>query len=212
MTRSLSLFEDENPLERLALPDADIGFMRRFYGEEEAWEHFAALRDEIPWRHEPITLWGKAYMQPRLTAWYGDPGAGYTYSGLRMEPLPWSPRLAAIKTAIESLCGERFNSVLANLYRNESDSVGWHSDDEPELGRHPYIASLSLGETRTFKLKHKLRKGEKPAALELGNGSLLLMGGSTQQYWLHAVEKEREARGARINLTFRTIRAAGTMS
>ncbi len=205
MDRSLPLFEQDRLLERISLPDAEIGFMRRFYGEDEAWQHFAALREEVPWRHEPITLWGKQFLQPRLTAWYGDAGADYTYSGLRMAPLAWSPRLAAIKAAVESLCGRRFNSVLLNLYRDEQDSVGWHSDDEAELGQHPVIASLSLGGPRVFKMKHKLRKQVKPASLELGNGSLLLMGGATQQYWLHAVEKERQPRGARINLTFRTI-------
>ena len=205
MNHSLSLFTEDNRPERLELPDADIRFVRCFYGEDKARAHFAALQNEIAWRHEPIVLWGKAHMQPRLTAWYGDAGTDYSYSGLSMAPLPWSPRLAAIKAEIESFCGERFNSVLANLYRDHRDSVGWHSDDERELGPQPFIASLSLGEIRTFKLKHKERKGEKPRVLELGNGSLLLMGGDTQRCWLHAVEKENQARGPRINLTFRLI-------
>ncbi len=205
MDSSLPLFEQDGPVEHVGLPDADIDYRRRFYDEEAAWRHFAALRQEVPWRHEPITLWGRQFLQPRLTAWYGDAGTDYAYSGLRMAPLAWSPRLAAIKAQVESVCGHRFNSVLLNLYRDQRDSVGWHSDDEPALGKHPVIASLSLGESRIFKMKHKLRKQEKPVSLELGNGSLLIMAGETQQYWLHAVEKERQARGARINLTFRTI-------
>ncbi|HEX7641130.1 MAG TPA: alpha-ketoglutarate-dependent dioxygenase AlkB [Burkholderiaceae bacterium] len=206
MPPSLPLFDEENEPQQLQLRDADIRFIRRFHDEDTAARHFSALRDEIAWRQESITLWGKPYAQPRLTAWYGDAGTNYSYSGLRLEPLPWTPCLAAIKAEIEAFCGERFNSVLANLYRNERDSVGWHSDDEPELGKQPFIASMSFGATRTFKLKHKSRKDEKPAVLELGSGSLLLMGGSTQRHWLHAVEKEREACGPRINLTFRTIR------
>jgi alkylated DNA repair dioxygenase AlkB len=209
MNTSLPLFDEECEPQQLKLRDADVRFMRRFQGETEAASHFAALRDEIEWRHESITLWGKPYLQPRLTAWYGDPGTAYSYSGLTLEPLPWSPRLGRIRAQIEAFCGERFNSVLANLYRNEHDSVGWHSDDEAELGPRPFIASLSLGETRTFRLKHKLRKEEKPAALELGSGSLLLMGGSTQQFWVHAVEKERQPCGPRINLTFRTVITSG---
>lgn len=208
MTTSLPLFDDLHKPQPLQLPDADLRLVRRFYEEDEAQRHFAALKEELAWRHEPITLWGKQYLQPRLTAWYGEPGTDYTYSGLRMEPLPWTPRVAGIKAAIEALCGQRFNSVLANLYRDERDSVGWHSDDEPELGKTPFIASLSLGETRIFKLRHKTRKEIKPVSFELGNGSLLLMGGRTQQHWLHAVEKERQTRGARINLTFRLIQTS----
>ncbi len=212
MNPSLSLFDEGVQAENIALPDALLRFIPRFYSEDKAWEHFAALHEEVPWRHEPITLWGRQFLQPRLTAWYGDAGADYTYSGLSMAPLAWSPRLAAIKAAVESACERRFNSVLLNLYRDERDSVGWHSDDEAELGQHPFIASLSLGESRVFKMKHKLRKQEKPVSLELGNGSLLVMAGSTQQFWLHAVEKERRPRGARINLTFRTIHPGRTGS
>jgi len=204
MNPSLSLFDDENETQQLKLRDADIRFVRRFLGEEEAASLFARLYEDIAWRHDSIILWGKPYLQPRLTAWYGDAGSAYSYSGLKLEPLPWSSHLAAIKGRIEGFCGKRFNSVLANLYRDERDSVGWHSDDEPELGEQPFIASLSLGEARTFRMKHKLLKEEK-ATLALGSGSLLLMGGSTQKNWLHAVEKERLPCGPRINLTFRTI-------
>ena len=205
---SLSLFGDDRAFEQIALPDADINLMRCFYGAEQADRKFAGLLQDTPWRLVTIQVWGKQYLQPRLTAWYGDAGADYTYSGLHMAPLPWSDALAAIKSDVEARCGARFNSVLINLYRNERDSVGWHSDDEAELGPTPLIASLSLGATRTFRLKHKNRPQDKAAAIALTHGSLLLMGGDTQRYWLHAVEKERLPTGARINLTFRTIRAA----
>ncbi|HEY8027553.1 MAG TPA: alpha-ketoglutarate-dependent dioxygenase AlkB [Burkholderiaceae bacterium] len=202
---SLGLFGEDGTFEAIDLPDADIRLMRGFYTEAEADRQFEILLRDTAWRADTITVWGKEYPQPRLTAWYGDPGADYTYSGLRMQALPWSPALGKIKADIEAKSGTRFNSVLINLYRNEHDSVGWHSDDEPELGAMPLIASLSLGATRRFKLKYKKGHRNKPFALDLTHGSLLLMGGDTQRYWSHAVEKERLSVGPRINLTFRTI-------
>jgi alkylated DNA repair dioxygenase AlkB len=206
---SLNLFGDDRTFEPIALPDADIRLMRRFYDAQQADRNFAGLLRDTPWRADTIKVWGKEYPQPRLTAWYGDAGADYTYSGLRMAPLPWSDELARIKSEIEAVCDARFNSVLINLYRDERDSVGWHSDDEPELGPAQLIASLSLGATRTFRLKHKKRPHDKAAGIALTHGSLLLMGGDTQRYWSHAVDKERQPTAPRINLTFRTIYRAG---
>lgn len=205
---SLELFGEDGTFEAIDLADADVRLMRAFYTEAEADRQFEILLRDTPWRADKITVWGKEYPQPRLTAWYGDPGADYTYSGLRMQALPWSAALDKIKSDIEAKSGARFNSVLINLYRDERDSVGWHSDDEPELGATPLIASLSLGATRTFKLKSKKGHRNKPVALDLTHGSLLLMGGDTQRHWSHAVEKERLPVGPRINLTFRTIHTA----
>lgn len=209
MGDSLNLFGDDRTFEPIALPDADIRLMRRFYDAQQADRNFASLLRDTPWRADTIKVWGKEYPQPRLTAWYGDAGADYTYSGLRMAPLPWSDTLARIKSEIEAVCGACFNSVLINLYRDERDSVGWHSDDEPELGPAPLIASLSLGATRTFRLKHKKRPHDKATGIALTHGSLLLMGGDTQRCWSHAVDKERQPAAPRINLTFRTIYGAG---
>lgn len=203
----LNLFDSRSELEKLQLPDADIGFILNFYDSATAKRHFDALLQEVPWRQDSIRIAGMERLQPRLTAWYGDAATHYTYSGLKLAPLPWSPLLSLIRSEVENACGRRFNSVLLNLYRNERDSVGWHSDDEPELGMAPFIASLSLGETRRFKLKHKHRKDAKTTAFDLEHGSLLLMGGATQENWLHAVEKESTVRNPRINLTFRTITA-----
>jgi alkylated DNA repair dioxygenase AlkB len=200
------LFEEPRNLEAIKLADADLKFAPRFFGADEADHWFKVLMQETPWRQDPIKVWGKMYLQPRLTAWYGDPGNAYTYSGITMQPLPWTAALAQIKATLEDAAKTTFNSVLINLYRNQQDSVGWHSDDEPELGKNPVIASLSLGETRTFKLKHKSDKLQKPLAIDLSHGSLLIMGGTTQQCWAHAVEKERSVKGPRINLTFRQIR------
>jgi alkylated DNA repair dioxygenase AlkB len=206
MDTSGDLFGDQQPLAEIKLVDADLKFARNFYPAAEADRWFKVLMENTPWRQDEIAVWGKTHLQPRLTAWYGDPGRAYSYSGITMQPLPWTPELLQIKSALEEFAGASFNSVLINLYRDQQDSVGWHSDNEPELGKNPVIASLSLGETRTFKLKHKSNKQQKPLALDLTHGSLLIMGGSTQECWLHAVDKERSARRARINLTFRHIK------
>ena len=163
------------------------------------------LIDEVPWRAESIVVWGKTYPQPRLIAWYGDNGMSYTYSGIRLEPLPWTQTLSDIKRRVEAVARTDFNSVLLNYYRDHRDSMGLHSDDEPELGEQPILASLSLGEERTFILKHKGEKDLKPVRLKLASGSLLLMKGETQRYWKHGIDKETRPFGPRVNLTFRRI-------
>jgi alkylated DNA repair dioxygenase AlkB len=160
---------------------------------------------DIPWRAEEIVLWGKRHMQPRLIAWFGDEGTTYTYSGIRMQPLAWTDTLCAIRTEVERATFREFNSVLVNYYRDQNDSMGFHSDDEPELGPRPVIASVSLGERRTFILKHKARKDLKPVRVPLESGSLLLMQGDTQHHWKHGILKQREPCGPRVNLTFRRI-------
>lgn len=205
MHASSDLFDEKRELESICMIDGDLKFMRSFLPKSQADRLFDVLLKETPWRQDPIKVWGKWYLQPRLSAWYGDPETVYSYSGIRLEPLAWTAALLAIKADIEEISGTRFNSVLINQYRDHQDSVGWHSDDEPELGRDPVIASLSLGEIRTFKLKHKTSKREKPRAIDLPHGSLLLMAGATQRCWLHAIEKERAPKQSRINLTFRTI-------
>ena len=164
-----------------------------------------ALSRDVPWRQEKIALFGRSVDVPRLTAWHGEAGLSYSYSGIAMAPLPWTPDLLEIKRAVETAAGAAFNSVLLNLYRDGRDSVSWHSDDEPELGRQPVIASVSLGATRRFVLKHKTRKDLEPVSLDLGHGSLLIMAGATQRHWAHRIPKTRRAVGPRINLTFRRI-------
>jgi len=205
MNDSLPLFDTAGAFETFPLPVADIRLMPAFYRKPLSEHYLDRLHDEIGWRQETIVLWGKEYAQPRLSAWYGDPGRRYAYSGVVLTPLPWTATLLSIKDDIERACGHRFNSVLLNLYRDEHDSVGWHSDAEPELGKSPVIASLSLGAARTFKLRHRARKELKPVSLQLQDGSLLLMAGTTQRFWQHAVPKERVACDRRINLTFRSI-------
>ncbi len=189
--------------EALPLTDADLLLWRQVDLGCNYDQLMAQLVDETAWRQEKITVYGKPYPQPRLSAWHGD--MGYSYSGIRLQPLPWTPVLWRLKQRIETLTQERFNSVLLNYYRDHNDSMGMHSDDERELGKQPAIASLSLGEARDFILKHRRRKDLKPVKLPLDSGSLLLMRGDTQQNWRHGINKLRRACGPRINLTFRNI-------
>lgn len=209
MNQSLDLFGAAAALEPIPMIDADVKFMHGFYRPPVSERYKSALLQETRWAQETIYIAGQPRLQPRLSAWYGDAGTDTSYSGITLRPHPWSATLLQIKQDIEAATGHRFNSVLLNLYRNERDSVAWHSDSEAELGAKPVIASLSLGETRIFKFRHKSRKDQKTISLALGDGSLLVMAGCTQQFWRHAIDKESEARGSRINLTFRTIRLRG---
>lgn len=168
-------------------------------------ELLARLIGETPWRQDAVRVYGKTHLQPRLCCWYGDPGATYAYSGLQLSPLPWTALLAQVRDAVAGPCGHRFNSVLLNYYRDQSDSMGLHSDDEPELGPEPVIASLSLGATRRFVLRHKTRPELPRRQFDLGDGNLLLMGGTLQQHWLHGIHKQQRSVGPRLNLTFRQI-------
>ena len=198
---------DELAIEQLPLPDADLLLWRQVDLGRSYESLLQELIDTTDWRQEQITVYGKPYLQPRLSAWHGD--LSYSYSGIRLEPRPWTPTLLAIKARVEALTGQAFNSVLLNYYRNQSDSMGMHSDDERELGQQPAIASLSLGEQRTFLLKHKTRKDLKTVRLDLPPGSLLLMRADTQRHWRHGINKERKPCGPRLNLTFRAIIPVG---
>lgn len=188
----------------LQLPDADIVFYPSLLDQHESDRFFTQLSETINWRQDWITIYGRSMPQPRLTAWYGDPRISYTYSGITMHPSAWMPTLLNLKAKAEALSGVVFNSVLLNLYRNGNDSMGWHSDNEPELGQNPVIGSLSLGGTRRFMLRHRSEKGLKHQ-LELTSGSFLLMQGTTQHYWQHQIPKTKRPVLPRINLTFRVI-------
>jgi alkylated DNA repair dioxygenase AlkB len=187
------------------LPDALIWLEPEFLSTEEAAALFQDLHQNIPWRQDSITLYGRTLPLPRLTQWYGEPGSAYTYSGIRMEPLPFLPEIFALKNRLEAHLSARFNSVLANLYRTGADCVHWHADDEPELGTEPIIASISLGASRSFRLKHKTRAELEPISIELPSGSLLLMAGKTQSCWLHTIPPRMKVDKPRVNLTFRYI-------
>lgn len=191
--------------ERLELPDGEGMLYRRAFAPADSARLFAVLQRETTWRRHVITLYGRAVASPRLSAWYGDPGAVYSYSGLRLEPVPWTPTLEMLRERVEELAAARFNSVLLNLYRDGQDSMGWHSDDEPELGRNPVIASVSFGAARRFLLQHKKQRLRVELLLE--DGDVLVLGGATQHYWRHQLPKTRQPVGSRINLTFRAIQS-----
>lgn len=198
-------------VQTVPLPDGDIRFWPHAFAATAAARLFAALRSSIEWESEEVVIFGQSRLVPRLVAWHGDPGAAYTYSGTLHEPRPWTPELVFVRARIERLSGQSFNSVLLNLYRDGRDGMGWHADDEPELGPDPVIASVSFGATRRFRLRHRKNRAE-PVTLPLTNGSLLLMAGATQHHWLHAVPKTAVAVGERINLTFRTVLARSSVT
>jgi alkylated DNA repair dioxygenase AlkB len=172
-----------------------------FYATADADSLFATLRDDTPWRQER----GRFGPFPRLTAWYADVGLTYTYSGVTHHAIEWTLTLARIRRDVEEASKATFNSLLLNYYRDGQDSMGYHADDEPELGKNPVIASVSFGGARRFLLKHK-KSGEK-MTFELGHGSLLVMGGTCQHYWIHCVPKTKLDVDERINLTFRNIKS-----
>jgi alkylated DNA repair dioxygenase AlkB len=190
------------------LDSALFEYHPHFLPEREADRVFERLWRDLDWSQREITLFGRRLMQPRLIAWYGDPGAVYSYSGLTLAPLPWHPLLQQLKTRVEGFSGSRFDSVLANAYRDGRDSMGWHSDDEKELGPEPVIASLSLGAPRRFLLRPKTRPaGERGGtiAVSLAHGSMLLMKGVSQQRFQHSLPRTKRPVGLRINLTYRRV-------
>ena len=189
----------------IALPGADLRFDPQWLAAGEADALFATLRDEIPWECHRIRMFGRVVDSPRLSCWIGDPEAVYCYSGARFAPHPWPHALRALRARLGEALGTPFNSVLANRYRDGRDSMGWHSDDEPELGPRPVIASISLGATRRFLLK--ARTGGGASRLELPHGSLLVMAGDTQRHYRHAIPASARPVGERLNLTFRHILA-----
>ena len=188
----------------LDLQDAELEYYPEFIPKRLA-DHYLNILLEIPdWKHEKIKLFGKEIFQPRLTALFGESGRNYTYSGLEMHLMPFSGELLAIKAECERYSNNQFNVCLANLYRDGNDSMGWHADDEKELGKEPVIASVSFGAERIFHLKHK----QDPTAkhkIRLQHGSLLIMKGTTQQFWKHQLPKTKKTVGPRINLTYRKI-------
>ncbi|TKR29850.1 alpha-ketoglutarate-dependent dioxygenase AlkB [Luteimonas gilva] len=190
----------------LALPGAQLTFDPHWLDAAAARSLFDALMLQVPWETHRIRIYGRLVDSPRLSCWIGDPDAVYTFSGTRFVPHDWPAALRPVRERLNRELGADFNSVLANLYRNGADSMGWHSDSEAELGPQPFIASLSLGATRRFALKNR-RDPERKLALDLAPGSLLTMAGDTQTNYRHALPRTAKPVGARINLTFRRILA-----
>lgn len=165
--------------------------------------YFEALLRTIDWKNDEVVIFGKRIVTKRETAWYGDKSFEYTYSKITKTALPWTSGLLELKKLCEQISGETYNSCLLNLYHDGSESMGWHSDDEPEIEKESAIASVSLGAERKFSFKHK--KDNETVSLLLENGSLLVMKGKTQQNWRHAIPKSMKVTDARINLTFRKL-------
>ncbi|MFK7862838.1 MAG: alpha-ketoglutarate-dependent dioxygenase AlkB [Pseudohongiellaceae bacterium] len=204
-----SLFDDESTgftHQTHDLGNALIEEYRSIYNQEKAALLLAELIQLTPWHQDHLVIAGKTVQVPRLQCWMGDVGSNYSYSGIRLKPVPWSPVVLEIRAKIKEVCGYEFNSVLLNHYRDGADSVAWHADDEPELGANPVIASLSLGADRSLQLcpKNTTSRAVK-ARIPLLNGSLLIMGKGMQNNWLHQVPKEKKNTKVRINLTFRNI-------
>jgi alkylated DNA repair dioxygenase AlkB len=184
--------------------DGEVLFFPNFFNKAESDRLFKSLIDNILWQQDQIKFYGKMIDLPRLTAWYGDNDKPYTYSGIPMKPHSWTPDLLEIKNKIEKEAKVNFTSVLLNLYRDGKDSVAWHCDDEPELGRNPVIGSVSFGATRTFKFRHLQDKTV--VKVELTHGSFVLMQGETQHKWEHEIPKTSKILTPRVNLTFRVIK------
>ena len=185
------------------LSGADICYYEDFIDNQQAV--YQALLEQLSWSQDTIQMYGKPVLIPRLNAWYGDKTASYSYSGLDLSPLKWTQDLLTLKDKVEDFLAARFNSVLANHYRDGDDSVAWHSDDEKELGGQPLIASLSFGANRRFSLRSRVNKQQPAVHIDLAGGSLLVMAGDTQRYWQHQLAKTTKPVAGRINLTFRTI-------
>ena len=180
-----------------------LEYIPKFISQAESNELFPNLEKQLAWSEENIKMFGKSIKVPRLVCWYGDDNISYRYSGVEHIGLPWTPELLLIKGYIEQRTGHTFNSVLGNYYRNESDSMGWHADNEKELGKTPCIASISLGEERLFKIRGK--NSADKFEIMLANGSLLIMSGNFQNEWQHSIPKAKTSKNPRINLTYRYI-------
>ena len=199
----MTLFDNDEPEELLSEGGSAVLY-RGVIAPGEADLLVSRLREATGWEQPAIHMYGKSMLQPRLVAWFGDPGVTYSYSGTTHKPIGWTTDLLRLKGECERVSNAQFNSALANLYRDGNDSVSWHADDEPSLGRSITIASLSFGESRDFQLKRKDGQGN-TITIELDNGSLLLMQHPTQRFWLHQIPKRKNIYNQRMNLTFRYL-------
>lgn len=189
----------------IKLKQGDLIYLKDFLNKDEADQFFEHFKNHSKWVQDEIKIFGKTHPLPRLTAWYGNQNCLYRYSGIKNEAQTWTPHLLDLRNRIlKVLPTANFNSVLLNYYRSGGDKVGWHSDNEKELGQNPIIASVSLGASRKFQLKHRVDRHLKKE-LELSSGSLLIMMGELQHFWKHQVPAQKKVTDARINLTFRNL-------
>lgn len=206
MQSELFLDEEDSMTEQIhELGDATIKEFPFAFDRRASDKFFKDLLDEIPWQQDTLWIAGREINVPRLQCWVGDRGSNYGYSGIRLDPKPWTGTVLMIKERVESLTNEQFNSVLLNYYRDGQDSVSWHADDEKELGRYPIIASVSFGAHRKFQFRPKAKDDKRRFQIELRHGSVLLMGETLQNKWLHQLPKISGLEESRVNLTFRKI-------
>lgn len=197
------LFPEYDPTENLLPADGELFYYGSILDQQSADHYLKSLTENIEWKNDEAVVFGKRIVTSRKTAWYGDHQFSYTYSGIARTALPWTKELQKLKTLTEKISGDSFNSCLMNLYHDGNEGVGWHSDAEKMLKPEGTVASLSFGAERVFKFKHKTK--DLQFSLSLAHGSLLLMKGKIQQYWLHTLPKSKKITRPRINLTFRTI-------
>ena len=201
MLKPLDILGDGTPLN---LPGAKLRYYESFFNKKEAGNYFIEILNTTTWKQDKIKVYGKTYMQPRLTALYANNALPYSYSGIKMHPKKMTHILSEIQNRIHKVSNNIFTTVLINQYRNGNDSNGWHADNEKELGKNPIIASVSFGSDRFFHLKHREQK-ELRFKILLKSGSLFFLEGETQTHWLHQIAKTSQPVGTRINLTFRKI-------
>lgn len=187
------------------LPAEMLKYTPGLFTPAESDQYLDRFIHTVPWEQKTVKMWDKQMLTPRLTAWYGDPQTNYTFTGLKLDPMPWTPELLEIKARVEPLAGVEFNSVLLNYYRDGNDSVAWHSDKENVLGRRPVIASVSFGQTRSFDIRRKTDH-KKSYSVRLEHGSFLLMKAGLQEAFEHRIAKSAKPMQPRINLTFRIVK------
>ena len=205
MNEQLSLIKNEPKQYFVERPNLKINVFENFFDENDSNNYLKTITAFANWRKEVVTVWGKKREMKRRIAWYGDEGKSYSYSGLKVYPDHWFKELIEVKNRILDVCPTIFNSVLLNDYKDGNIGMGWHSDDEKELGRNPVIASVSFGAERDFFLKRKNNDGLDDVKIKLTNGSLLIMMGETQHFWNHSIPIRKKVKERRINLTFRKI-------
>jgi alkylated DNA repair dioxygenase AlkB len=198
----MDLFSQEK--QYFNLPNAELIYIPKCFTQQESDSYFQIISAETGWQQDDITVFGKTYKQPRLTALFGDKNQPYKYSNIIMHPKAFTETLQIIKTKVEVFSEHQFNTLLINLYRDGNDSNGWHADNEKELGENPVIASVSFGEERPFHFKHRNIKDQRHKLI-LEHGSLLLMKGEMQHHWLHQIAKTKKQIQPRLNLTFRKL-------
>ncbi|WP_103072575.1 alpha-ketoglutarate-dependent dioxygenase AlkB family protein [Aquimarina sediminis] len=200
----MDLFNNEfGEKHNLLHQDGVVNYYGKLMSLQQASDYFNSLMSTIAWKNDVAIIFGKRIETKRKVAWYGEKPFEYTYSNTTKRALPWTPELLELKLLVEEKTGETFNSCLLNLYHTGSEGMAWHSDGEKDLKKDGAIASLSFGAARKFAFKHK--ESKKNVSLILESGSLLVMKGTTQTYWLHRLPPTKLVTTPRINLTFRTI-------